>query len=342
MRISLDAMGGDHAPATTIDGAIEAVKESKEISVILVGNEEELGSEIAKRRYKSKRLVIKHASQVVGMDEPPLTAVRRKKDSSISVALELVKSGEADAMVSAGNSGVVMATALFKLGKLTGVDRPAIAAIMPALKGGFFLLIDAGANVDCNPINLFQFAIMGEAYMKKVFHIDGPKIGLLGIGEEDAKGNELTKESFKLLKDSNFNFIGNIEGKEIYKGEADVVVCDGFVGNIALKISEGLAEAISKMLQNEIANSIAGKIGYLFMKGVFRNFRKKTHYAEYGGAPLLGLNKPCIISHGRSSSKAIKNAIIVAAEYFNTGVSDTISREFGARISKEEKFASKE
>jgi glycerol-3-phosphate acyltransferase PlsX len=342
MRISLDAMGGDHAPATTIDGAIEAVKESRDISVFLVGDEEELGRELAKRRYKSDRLIIRHASQVVGMDEPPLTAVRRKKDSSISVALELVKSGEADAMVSAGNSGVVMATALFKLGKLPGVDRPAIATVMPALKGGFFLLIDAGANVDCNPINLFQFAMMGEAYMKNVFHINEPKIGLLGIGEEDLKGNELTKESFKLLKDSNLNFIGNIEGKEIYKGEADVVVCDGFVGNIALKISEGLAEAISKMLQNEISDSIAGKIGYLFMKGVFRNFRKKTHYAEYGGAPLLGLNKPCIISHGRSSGKAIKNAIIVAAEYHSTGVSDIMAREFSARISEGEQVASAE
>jgi glycerol-3-phosphate acyltransferase PlsX len=343
MRISLDAMGGDHAPSTTIDGAIEALKESKELSVILVGNEEDLKSELAKRKYKSKRLTIRHASEVVDMDEPPLTAVRRKKDSSISVALRIVKDGEADATVSAGNSGVVMATALFTLGKIPGVERPAIAAVMPALKGGFFLLIDAGANVDCNPINLFQFAIMGEAYMKKVFHIEDPKVALLGIGEEDLKGNELTKESFKLLKDSNFNFIGNIEGKEIYKGEADVVVCDGFVGNIALKISEGLAEAISKMLQKEISSSIAGKIGYLFMKGVFRNFKKKTHYAEYGGAPLLGLNKPCIISHGRSSALAIKNAIIVAADCFSTGLSEHISREFGAKLSQEEeKLASSE
>ncbi|MDO8281179.1 MAG: phosphate acyltransferase PlsX [Thermodesulfovibrionia bacterium] len=342
MRISLDAMGGDHAPATTVQGAVEAVRECKDLTVILVGDEVELGREIAKRKFSSERIIIKHASQVVGMGEPPMTAVRRKKDSSISVALELVKTGEADAMVSAGNSGVVMATALFKLGKIPGVDRPAIATIMPALKGNFFLLIDAGANVDCDPMNLYQFAIMGEAYMRKVFHIENPKVGLLGIGEEDAKGNELTKEAFKLLKNSNFNFIGNVEGKEIYKGEAHVVVCDGFVGNIALKISEGLAEAISKMLQHEISISLSGRIGYLFMKGVFAKFRKKTHYAEYGGAPLLGLNKPCIISHGRSSAKAIKNAIIVAAEYYNTGVSDLISQEFSSSISREEKLASAE
>ncbi|MBI4844533.1 MAG: phosphate acyltransferase PlsX [Nitrospirae bacterium] len=342
MRISLDAMGGDHAPATTVEGAIEAVRASKKLSVILVGDRDELERELSERKFSSSRISIRHASQVVGMDEPPMTAVRRKKDSSISVALELVKTGEADAMVSAGNSGVVMATALFKLGKIPGIDRPAIATIMPALKGNFFLLIDAGANVDCDPLNLFQFAMMGEAYMRKVFNVDNPKVGLLGIGEEDAKGNELTKESFKLLKSSNLNFIGNIEGKEIYRGEADVVVCDGFVGNIALKISEGLAEAISKMLHKEIAGSLGGRIGYFFMKGVFKNFKKRTHYAEYGGAPLLGLNKPCIISHGRSSGKAIKNAILVAAEYYATGVSDLISREFGSRASKEEKVASAE
>lgn len=341
MRIALDAMGGDYAPATTVDGAVEAVNETDGFSVLLVGNEADLTSELKKRDYPSRQISIKHASQIVEMDESPLSALRRKKDSSVRVAVELVKSGDADTMVSAGNSGVVMATALFVLGKLPGVERPAIAAVMPSLKG-LFVLIDAGANVDCNPINLFQFAVMGEAYAKSIFNINNPEVGLLGIGEEDVKGNELTKEAFKLLKDSDINFIGNIEGKDIFKGEADVVVCDGFVGNIALKISEGLAEATSKMLKKEISDSALGKIGYLLMKKVFKNFRKKTHYSEYGGAPLLGISKPCIISHGRSSSTAIKNAIKVAAEYYQKDVPDMISRGFGARMAGEGKIAVEE
>ncbi len=341
MRIALDAMGGDYAPATTVDGAVEAVNETDGISVLLVGNEADLTSELKKRDYPSRQISIKHASQIVEMDESPLTALRRKKDSSVRVAIELVKSGDADAMVSAGNSGVVMATALFVLGKLPGVERPAIAAVMPSLKG-LFVLIDAGANVDCNPINLFQFAVMGGAYAKSICNINNPEVGLLGIGEEDVKGNELTKETFKLLKDSDINFIGNIEGKDIFKGKVDVVVCDGFVGNIALKISEGLSEAMSKMLKREISDSALGKIGYFLMKKVFKNFRKKTHYSEYGGAPLLGISKPCIISHGRSSATAIKNAIKVAVEYYQKGVPDMISRGFGARMAGEGKIAAEE
>ncbi|MEK6527581.1 MAG: phosphate acyltransferase PlsX, partial [Nitrospirota bacterium] len=283
---------------------------------------------------------IKHASQVVDMDEAPLTALRRKKDSSIKVAIELVKSGEADAMVSAGNSGVVMATALFLLGKLPGVERPAIAAVMPTLKG-CFILIDAGANVDCRATHLLQFAIMGEAYAKSIFNVGSPKIGLLGIGKEDAKGNELTKEAFKLIKDSGLNFIGNIEGKDIFLGDADVVVSDGFVGNIALKISEGLAEAMTKMLKREISEKSTGRIGYLFLKKALKSFKKKTDYSEYGGAPLLGISKPCIISHGRSTAKAIKNALKLADEFYIKGVQNIISMGFESRISGGGKIALK-
>jgi glycerol-3-phosphate acyltransferase PlsX len=266
------------------------------------------------------------------MGESPLTALRRKKDSSIKVAIELVKSGDADAMVSAGNSGVVMATALFLLGKLPGVERPAIAAVMPTLKG-CFVLIDAGANVDCRATHLLQFAVMGEAYARNIFNIEHPKIGLLGIGEEDAKGNELTREAFKLLKDASINFIGNIEGKNIFMGDADVVVCDGFVGNIALKISEGLAETMAKMLKREISERSTGRIGYLFLKSALRSFKKKTDYSEYGGAPLLGISKPCIISHGRSTAKAIKNAVKLAGEFHVKGVLDIISMGFDTKIS---------
>jgi len=340
MRIALDAMGGDYAPATTVEGAVEALVENNDLSVILVGDEAEISAELKKKNFMGRQISVKHASQTVEMDESPLTALRRKKDSSLRVAVDLVKSNEADAMVSAGNSGVVMATALHVLGKIHGIERPAIAAVMPTLKGRF-VLIDAGANVDCKPLHLYQFAIMGEAYARYIFNIENPKIGLLGIGEEDAKGNELTKESSKLLRNSHVNFIGNVEGKDIFAGEADVVVCDGFVGNIALKISEGLAEATSKMLKREISERVSGRIGYLLLKNAFRSFRKKTDYSEYGGAPLLGLSKPCIISHGRSTSKAIKNAIKLAATCHSKRVLEVITKEINEGISRREEVAIK-
>jgi glycerol-3-phosphate acyltransferase PlsX len=340
MRIALDAMGGDYAPATTVEGAVEALVENNDLSVILVGDEAEISVELKKKNFRGCQISVKHASQTVEMDESPLTALRRKKDSSLRVAVDLVKSNEADAMVSAGNSGVVMATALHVLGKIQGIERPAIAAVMPTLKGRF-VLIDAGANVDCKPLHLYQFAIMGEAYARYIFNIENPKIGLLGIGEEDAKGNELTKESGKLLRNSHVNFIGNVEGKDIFAGEADVVVCDGFVGNIALKISEWLAEATSKMLKREISERVSGRIGYLLLKNAFRSFRKKTDYSEYGGAPLLGLSKPCIISHGRSTSKAIKNAIKLAATCHSKRVLEVISKEINEGISRREEVAIK-
>jgi glycerol-3-phosphate acyltransferase PlsX len=340
MKIALDAMGGDYAPAVTVAGAIEAVNESRELSVILVGNKIELTNELKDKDYPASSINIKHASQVVDMGESPVAALRRKKDSSIKIAIDLLKSGESDAMVSAGNSGVVMATALFVLGKLRGVERPAIAAVMPTLKG-LFILIDAGANVDCKANHLLQFAIMGRAYAKNIFDIEDPKVGLLGIGEEDAKGNELTREAFKLLKGSGINFIGNIEGKDIFAGYADVVVCDGFVGNIALKISEGLAETIVKMLKREVSDKAPGRIGYLFFKDALKGFKKRTDYSEYGGAPLLGISKPCIISHGRSTSKAIKNAIKLAGEIYKKGVLDIISQEFITGTSERDSVAAK-
>jgi glycerol-3-phosphate acyltransferase PlsX len=327
MKIALDAMGGDHAPAVTVEGAVEAVRKSKELSVILVGNEKAISRELKGKKYPHSFIKIKHASQVVEMGESPVTAIRRKKDSSIRIAVDLVKSGHADAIVSAGNSGVVMATSLFLLGKIPGIQRPAIAAVMPTLKG-LFILVDAGANVDCKASHLFQFAIMGSSYARSIFNINSPKTGLLSIGEEDVKGNELTKEVFKLLKESDINFIGNVEGKDVFAGEADVVVCDGFVGNIALKISEGLAEAIAKMLKREVTKNVRGKMSYFFVKDVLKNFKKKTDYSEYGGAPLLGLSKPCIISHGRSTAKAIKNAILIAGEVYKKKVIEIIKDEF--------------
>ncbi|MEW6109379.1 MAG: phosphate acyltransferase PlsX [Nitrospirota bacterium] len=324
MRIALDAMGGDYAPAVNVEGAIETVNEHEDIEVILVGDEAVIKSELRNKKYNSNRISIKHASQVVEMHESPSVALRKKKDSSIRIGVELVKSDNADAVVSAGHSGVAMATSLLLLGKSHGVDRPAIATIMPTLKDTFVLL-DAGANVDCKPENLLQFALMGNTYCRLVLGREKPGVALLSIGEEDTKGNELTKDAFKLIKESRLNFIGNIEGKDIFTGKADVVVCDGFTGNIALKISEGLAETILKMLKREISNVSTGRLGYLMMKPAIRNFKKRTDYDEYGGAPLLGINGTSIISHGRSSSKAIKNAIRVAADYAGKKVYEAIS-----------------
>ena len=326
MKIALDAMGGDYAPAVTIEGAIETVDDFQDIDITLVGDETSIRRELDSKRYLPNRISIKHASQIVGMDESPAVAIRKKRDSSISKAIELVKNGEADAMVSAGHSGVVMATALLFLRASPGVDRPAIATIMPTLKAPF-VLIDAGANLHCKPENLFQFGLMGSAYCSVILGRTEPKVALLSIGEEDTKGNDLTKESFKLLKKAGINFIGNVDGKDIFTGIADVVVCDGFTGNVVLKTSEGLADAIVKILKREIAEQSVGRLGYLLMKSALISFKKKTDYDEYGGAPLLGINGTCIISHGRSTAKAIKNALRVAADFSEKRVHKVIASE---------------
>jgi glycerol-3-phosphate acyltransferase PlsX len=326
MKIALDAMGGDYAPAVTIEGAIETVDDFEGIDIILVGDETSIRRELDNKRYLPNRISIKHASQVVGMDESPAVAIRKKRDSSISKAIELVKNGEADAMVSAGHSGAVMATSLLFLRASPGVDRPAIATLMPTLKAPF-VLIDAGANLHCKPENLFQFGLMGSAYCSAILGRTEPKVALLSIGEEDTKGNDLTKESFKLLKKAGINFIGNVDGKDIFTGIADVVVCDGFTGNVVLKTSEGLADAIVKILKREIAEQSVGRLGYLLMKSALISFKKRTDYDEYGGAPLLGINGTCIISHGRSTSKAIKNALRVAADFSEKRVHKVIAAE---------------
>lgn len=338
MIIALDAMGGDFAPAVTVEGAVGTVNEARDIDIILVGDEHSIKKELSGKKYPHDRLQIRHATQVVKMDEPAVHAIKRKKDSSIRRAADLVKTGEADAVVSAGHSGVAMATSLLMLGKSDGVDRPAIATIMPTLKHPF-VLIDAGANVDCNAENLFQFALMGDAYCKTMFEMHQPRIALLSIGEEDSKGNLLTKEAFRLLKNKPIKFVGNIEGKDIFTGIADVVVCDGFTGNIVLKTSEGLVESMMKMLKREISELTTSRVGYLLMKPALRNFRKKTDYAEYGGAPLLGINGTSIISHGRSSAKAIRNAIRVASEFSSKKVYKIISEEINSFHLKKDKSA---
>lgn len=311
LKIAVDAMGGDFAPEVNILGAYEAALDN-EIEIILVGNEDKIKDFLQEKKRLRGRITVFHTEDQILMDEPISSAIRRKH-TSMRKAVELVKSGKADAVLSAGNSGAMMALSFLMLGKLPNVDRPAIATVMPCLKG-HFILLDAGANVDCKAEHLLQFAFMGEAYHKTLFNSTLPRIALLSIGEEDSKGNEATKEAFKLLQETNLNFIGNIEGKDIFFGSADVVVCDGFVGNIVLKVGEGLAETLMKMLKREIADLITGKLGYMMIKPAVKSFRKKIDYSEYGGALLLGINGTSLICHGRSSSKAIKNAIKVAAE----------------------------
>jgi len=326
MKIALDAMGGDKSPVAEVEGAILAAREFKDIEIILVGDETLLREELKKYRIKGLSISVHHASQKVEMDESPSVVLRRKRDASIVVATQLVQQGKASAVVSAGHTGATMASALFILGTIKGVERPAIATILPTLQGRAIML-DVGANVDCKPKYLYQFAIMGHAYARRILKKESPKVGLLSIGEEDTKGNILTKETFKHLRNSPLNFIGNVEGRDVYSGSADVIVCDGFIGNVALKISEGVAETIGKLLAREIRNSILGRIGFLLLRSAFKAFKKKVDYAEYGGAPLLGVNGTCIICHGRSSSKAIKNAIATAIDMIQLQIVSSLQQD---------------
>jgi len=313
MRVAVDAMGGDYAPAVEVEGAVSAAREFG-IPVTLVGDTERLRQELAKYDTTGLDITLHHASEVVGMHDSASDAVRKKKDSSIRVAFELVKQGQADAVVSAGNSGATMAAGMFVLKRIKGIERPAIAQVFPTLRGAT-LVLDVGGNVDCKPIHLVQFAIMGEVYARYVMGVTKPTIGLLSNGEEESKGNELTRETHAILKDISIEYAGYIEGRDIFNGTVDVVVCDGFVGNVVLKLSEGLAEAVGKMLRDEIQKSFLSKIGYLLSKTAFNNFKKKVDYAEYGGAPLFGIDGVGMICHGGSNPKAIKNAIRFAHEY---------------------------
>ncbi|ACM20961.1 acyl-(acyl carrier protein)--phosphate acyltransferase [Geotalea daltonii FRC-32] len=318
MRVAVDAMGGDNAPGVEVEGAVAAAREFG-IAITLVGDTEKVNCELAKHNCKDLDITVKHASEVVGMHDSASDAVRKKKDSSIRIAFELVKNNEADAVVSAGNSGATMAAGMFVLKRIKGIDRPAIAQIFPTLRGKT-LVLDVGGNVDCKPLNLVQFAIMGEVYARSVMDVENPKIGVLSNGEEESKGNDLTRESSTLLKSTSLDYMGYVEGRDIFNGMVDVVVCDGFVGNVVLKLSEGLAEAVSTMLKEEIKQSLLYKIGYILSRRAFINFKKKVDYTEYGGAPLLGIDGVGMICHGGSNAKAIKNAIRFAHEYARKGV----------------------
>jgi glycerol-3-phosphate acyltransferase PlsX len=323
--IALDAMGGDHAPANPVAGAILAARELGS-RVILVGRQDEIEAELARFGPRDPSLTIVHASESVGMDEAPGLALRRKKDSSLRVAANLVQEGKADALVSAGNSGAVMATAMIVLGTVEGVDRPALAAVVPNLRG-YSVWLDVGANVDSKPQHIHQWAVMAHIYARNILGIETPRVGLLSIGAEAGKGNDLVKETFKLLKDSGLNFIGNVEGHDIFNGNADVIVCDGFTGNVALKVIESATETLFHFLRQEFSRSWRTRLGYLLSRPAFKGFKKRIDYAEFGGVPLLGVRGATIISHGRSSPRAIRNALRVAGEVVDHRVNQQIQDE---------------
>ncbi|MGV1099263.1 phosphate acyltransferase PlsX [Thiovibrio sp. JS02] len=323
LHIALDAMGGDRGPEEMVSGAIMAVRDSADLEITLLGDEKRLSAILAARAFPAERLHLVHTSQVVAMDESPFDAIRKKKDSSIVRAFALHREGKVDAVVSAGNSGATMAAGVKMLGRLENISRPGIAGIYPTLKGPL-VMMDVGANVDCRAQHLFQFAIMAAAFSQVLFGTQKPRVGLLSIGEEGGKGNALVKKTHELLQQSSLNYIGNVEGRDTFQGEVDVIVCDGFVGNVCLKLSEGLAEAVMGMLRDEISKSMKAKLGYLLARDAFASFKKRVDYAEYGGAPLLGLKGNGIVCHGRSSALAIKNALRVAAEMARNKVNDRI------------------
>lgn len=330
-RVVLDVMGGDLAPSSTLKGAELALQKFPDLYLYLVGKES-----ILKDWEGKERVSLVYTEKVVEMGESPKDALKKKKDASIFKGLELLKSGEAEAFISAGNSGAVVAGAIFILGRLEGVRRPAIATLLPTLKDPF-VLIDAGANVDSKPFDLFQFGVMGSIFIEKIWKRKNPKVALLSIGEEIGKGNILVKKTHQLFTNSNLNYVGNIESRDIFKGEVDVVVCDGFIGNICLKLSEGLAEVILEMLKNEVKTSFVYLLGMKLAEGAIRNFRKKADWREHGGAPLLGVKGNVIIAHGRSDAIAIKNAIKVAINSIKFNLVKQLENAITETIDLEEK-----
>jgi glycerol-3-phosphate acyltransferase PlsX len=335
--IVLDAMGSDKAPEPEVRGAILACK-TLPVRVILVGPEEKIRP-VLDQQLRGQKLPIEilHASEWISMEDKAATAVRSKRDSSMRVGLKQVREKKAAGFITAGNTGAAMATAKMVLGALPGVDRPALAALLPTSTGSPCILLDVGANVDCKPQNLEQFAVMGEAYARLVLHIDNPRVGLLSIGEEESKGNELTRETFPLLRElqaeRSLNFIGNVEGRDLYNGNVDVVVCDGFIGNVALKTSEGLARLVRYLLKTTLSATVTAAVGAMLSRQAFNAFKMRLDYSEYGGAPLLGVRGVCIVGHGSSNERAIMNAIRVAAEYAQGNVNSHIEKELASRPS---------
>lgn len=327
MRIAVDAMGGDHAPLEIVAGAVQAAEGIPGLTTLfLVGQESAIREELAKYGEIPSKIVIRHAAETIGMDEAPALAIRKKKDNSISRCMDMVKAGEADAAVSAGNTGAMVVAATLKLRTLEGIQRPAIATVIPTM-GRPVVLIDAGANTDCTPGLLVEFALMGSVYAREILGTRHPVVGLLSIGGEESKGNEITKEAFRLLSAAPVNFRGNVEGHDIFVGETDVIVCDGFVGNVVLKTSESVAHAIGSWLKKEFKANPIRLMGALLLKGAIKSLKNRMDPELFGGAPLLGANGVCIISHGSSSRKAIFNAVRVACEAVGHHVNEHIVEE---------------
>lgn len=322
MKIIVDAMGGDYAPDVVIEGAIAAV-EQYDTEVVLVGDELRINALLKKAKYRGEKISVHPALEVIQMHESPATSVRKKKNSSIVVGINLLKNGQGDAFFSAGNTGAAVCAATLGLGLLSGIERPGIAIVIPTLKG-ISLIVDVGANINPKPIHLLQYGIMASAYCKSILNKPNPGVGLLNIGEEESKGTEFVKETYELLSNSPLNFLGNIEGKDLFSGKCDIIVCDGFVGNVALKVTESTAEAIQEFLKRHLLSNPWGKLGLVLLRQSFARFKKQMDYTEYGGAPLLGVNGVVIIGHGRSSVKAIKNAIRVACEEVERRVNEKI------------------
>lgn len=332
LTIAVDAMGGDHAPKAEVEGAIRAAGHLG-VKVMLVGQQDLLRKEIAEHDgHRDLPIEIVHASERVTMEDSAARAVRSKRDSSMRVASRLVRDGCAQGFVSAGNTGAVMATAKMVQGVVPGVDRPALVGILPTVVGTPVLVVDVGANVDCSARMLAQFAVMAEIYSRIILRRPKPRVGILSIGEEEHKGNELTRAAWPLLQQLNINFIGNVEGRDIYAGKVDVIVCDGFIGNVALKVSEGLVDMVKHVLQESLEATIASKIGYVLSRTAFADFRKRLDYSEYGGAPLLGVRGVCIICHGRSNANAVKNAIRVAKEFSEARINQRIEDELRGKV----------
>ncbi len=324
--IAVDAMGSDRAPKPEVEGAILAARHY-DVHVLLVGPEHEVRAELRNHSSSAlEKIQVVHASEVIGMDEKAAQAVRSKKDSTMRIGLRMVRDGKASGFITAGNTGAAMATAKMVLGALPGVDRPALAAVFPTAQGTASIMLDVGANVDSKPHNLEQWAVMGDVYARSIFGADSPRVGLLSIGEEEAKGNELTRAAYQLLKQLPLQFVGNVEGRDLYNGNVDVIVCDGFIGNVALKVSEGLVETVGYILKESLRATITRQVGFLLSRKAFEEFKKRLDYSEYGGAPLLGIKGVCIVSHGSSNAHAIRNAIRVAADFANAGINSQIAR----------------
>lgn len=327
MQILIDAMGGDKAPDEIVKGCIDAIKESDEFDLVLIGDSEKIKSILDENKCNSSRIRILHSDEVITNEDIPTKAIKTKKDSSMMIGLKMLKEKEGDVFISAGNTGALLTGALLVLGRMTGVDRPALAPVLPT-KNGRTMLLDAGLNVVCKPINYLQFGIIGSIYMKEIFHIENPKVGLINVGAEETKGNETIKQAYAKLANSGINFVGNVEGRQIPMGDVDVAVCDGFIGNVLLKFIEGIGLFIYDGLKNVFYKNIISKFSALVVSKELKAFKKTLDYEEYGGTPILGVNGIVFKCHGSSNAKSVKNAIIKAVQFTRSSVMEQIAREF--------------